>query len=143
MMLRNDTPSGALSACGSSHRVDQFAIRRWPAMLAELPQRAHLVDEAQVHVCNEELILVLARLRDDLAARTHEIARAVKAADVPWRLRAHAIDGPDEYIVGQRCGGLLDPPGVLTGSCDGGRRIDDVMRAVQRERTPALGKVTV
>jgi len=66
-------------------------------MLAELPQRAHLVDKAQVHVGNEELIVVLTGLRNDPAAWTHEITRAVKAADVPWRLCAHAIDGTYEY----------------------------------------------
>src|SRR5262245_28262139 len=86
---------------------------------------------------------MIARLLQDLPARIDKIAGAIKLADVPGRLRSHAIDRADVDAVGNRGGGLLQIPEILAQARDGGRWVNDQLRAVQRQRPPALGEMAV
>src|SRR5690242_16600410 len=83
-----------------NHRQRPVALR--PAVAEELPGVAHLAQDGPVHIGDDELVLVLARLGDQLAAWIDEIGRAVEAADVPRRLGADAVDGADEAAIGDR-----------------------------------------
>src|SRR5437867_5729707 len=58
----------------------------------ELPGAPDFLDHVEVHVGDDELVLVLAADGEEVAARVHEIRRAVELADVPGRFGAHAID---------------------------------------------------
>src|SRR5690242_7921452 len=122
-------------------RPDQVRVSLGPPIAEELPEVAHLAHHLHVHVAGDELVLVLAGLGDDLAARIHEIARAIELADVPGRLGADAVAGADIDAVGDRGGGLLEIPEILREASYRRRGIDDVFGAVQRERAPALGEV--
>src|SRR5258706_2960729 len=72
-------------------RADRAVTFR-PAVTEELPQLAHLAHHFQVQVRDDQLILVAASLRDDLAARIDEITRAVEFADIPGHFVAETID---------------------------------------------------
>jgi hypothetical protein len=71
-----------------------------------LPEVAHLAHHLPIHVCNQQLVFLFARLGDDLAARIDEIGGAVEAADVPRRLGADAVDGADVAAIGYGGRGL-------------------------------------
>src|SRR4029434_9565074 len=79
----------------------------------------------------------------ELTGRSPEVAGRVELADVPGRLRAHAIDRADIDAVGDRGRRLLQVPEILAETGDGRRRVPDQLGAVERERTPALGEVPV
>ena len=97
----------------------------------------------EIQVGREHLVLVARGLGDDLAARVGEVARPVELADVPRRLNADAIDGGDEVPVGHGVRRLLQLPQILAEAGDGGRRVEDDLRAVQAQAARALGKVAV
>jgi len=69
--------------------------------------------ELEVEVSDNELVLIAAPLGEDVAARIAKVRLAVKLADVPWRLVADAIVGPDEVAVRHRVRLLLDLPQIL------------------------------
>src|SRR5207247_8281356 len=68
---------------------------------------------------------------------------AVEAADAPRLLGADTVDGADVAAVGHRRGRLLELPEILAEPGHGGGGIDDIFRAVQRQRPPAFGEVAV
>src|SRR4029453_18567568 len=72
-----------------------------------------------------------------------EVTGAVELADVPRRLAPDPVHRADIASVRYCRSGLLQLPEVLTQAGHGGRRIDDVFGAVQRQCAPALGKVPV
>lgn len=111
-----------------------------PAVAEELPCVAHLPDHAEVHAVDEQLVLVAAGNRLDLSARVDEIALAVEFPDVPGGFPAHAIDGAAIDAIGDGGGGLLELPQIFRQTGDGCRRVDDIFRAIQRERPPTFGK---
>src|SRR5688500_7792626 len=71
-----------------SHHV---VVRLGPPVAEELPGAPYLLDHLEVHLGDDELVLVLTALREEVAARVHEVARAVELAHVPGRFGAHAI----------------------------------------------------
>jgi hypothetical protein len=75
-----------------------------------------------------------------LAAGIAEVAGAVEFADVPGRLGADAVDRADEVAVGDGVRGLLELPEVFAEAGDGGRRVEDDLRAVETEARAPSGK---
>src|SRR5947207_4514515 len=114
-----------------------------PAVAEELPGAPHLFDHVQVHLGDHQLVLVLAAVRQEVAARVHEIAGAVELADVPRRFRADAIDAAHEVAVGDSVRGLLQFPQILRQSLHGRRRVEHDLGAVQPEQARALGEVAI
>src|SRR5688572_3774216 len=123
--------------------IRQRAVGLRPAVAEELPGVADLADHVEIHVVDDELVLVAAGDLLDLAARVDEIALAVEFTDVPGRFLADAVDGADIDAVGDGGGRLLQLPEILAEASDGGGRIDDVVGAVERECAPAFGEMAV
>ena len=90
-----------------------------------------------------ELVLVLGRRGQEVAARIDEVGRAVEAADVPRRFGADAVAAGHEVAVGDGVRRLLELPQVLRQAGDGRRRVEDDLGAVQAEQPRAFGKVAV
>src|SRR5581483_235859 len=92
---------------------DQSFISLRSPVAEELPRVAHLTDHIQVEVGNHERVSIARRLRDDLAARSAEIALPVKLADVPRGFITHAIDRADEVTMSHRVRRLFQFPQIL------------------------------
>src|SRR5258708_28452563 len=92
---------------------------------------------------DEKLVAVADRLLLDLPGGVDEIALAVEFSDVPRLLNSDPVDSTDKTAVGSRRGGLLELPQIFRQAGDRRRRIDDVFRAVERKRAPALREVAV
>src|SRR5262245_30731657 len=86
--------------------LDQRAIGVGAAIAEELPGPADLLDQIEIERRDQQLVLVLAGARDDLAARIAEVRVAVELADVPRRLAADPVDRADEVAIGHRVGRL-------------------------------------
>ena len=114
-----------------------------PAVAEKLPGLADLGDHVEVEIGGEDLVFVARGLREDLAARIAEIARAVEFADVPRRFGADAVDGADEISVGDGVRGLLEFPEIFAQAGDRGGRIEDDLGAVQSQGAGAFGEVAV
>src|ERR1041385_8671732 len=121
----------------------QDPVRAGPAAAEELPRAAHFLDHVEVELADDQLVLVAAALRDELAARVDEVRLTVELADVPRRLGADAVDRADEVAVRDRVCGLLELPQVLGEPGDRRRRVVDDLGAVEAERTRTLGEVAV
>src|SRR5678816_2773903 len=106
--------------------LDQGAVRVGAAIAEELPRPADLLDHVEIERGDDQLVLVLAAAREDLAARVDEVRAAVEPADVPRTLGADAIDRADEVAIGDGVRGLLELPQVLREPGDGGRRVVDL-----------------
>ena len=72
----------------------------------------------------------------------HEVGLAVEIV-VAERLDAHPVDGPHVVLVGHCRSRLLDAPQVLRQPARGGRGVEHDLGAVEPERPPTLGEVTV
>src|SRR5688572_12421406 len=94
-----------------------------PAIAEELPGAANLFDQVEVQFADDELVLIFAAARQDLAARIDEVRVAVELADVPRRLGADAVDRTDEVAVRDRVCGLLELPQILREPGDRRRRV--------------------
>src|SRR6185436_257539 len=79
---------------------DERSVHIGTAVAEELPGLADFGNQVEVEVGGEDFVLIAAGLREDSAARVAEIALAVKFADVPRGLGAHAVDGADEVPIG-------------------------------------------
>ena len=121
----------------------QRLVRVGAAIAEELPGFANLGDRIQIQIGGEHFILVARGLRDDLAARVAEVTGAVELADIPGLFPAHAIDRSNEIAVSGGVRGLLQLPEIFAQSGDGGRRIEDDLRAVQPQRPRAFRKMAV
>src|ERR1041385_7910590 len=88
-------------------------VRLGPPVAEELPGAPDLLDHVEVHLRDDELVFVFAALRQEIAARIDEIARAVELPHVPRRLDADAIDATHEVAVGHGMGRLLELPEIL------------------------------
>src|SRR6185295_2230305 len=93
--------------------LDQCSVGVGAAIAEELPGPADLLDHVEIERGDQQLVLVLARGGQELAARVDEVRAAVELADVPRRLGADAVARADEVAVGDRVGRLLDLPQVL------------------------------
>src|SRR5262245_8164803 len=123
--------------------LDQGAISVGAAIAEELPGPADLLDHVEIERGDQELVLILARRRHELAARIDEVRVAVELADVPRPLGADPVDRADEVAVGDRVRRLLDLPQMLRQPGDRRRRVVDDLGAGQSERPRALGEVAV
>src|SRR5437868_7488668 len=135
-----------LCLCGEKKcwlEPNQAAVRLGPPVAIELPRVAHLADLVEVELRGDQRALIALGDRKNLAARIAEVALSVKLADVPRRLKADAIDRPDEVAVRHRVRGLLELPQILRQSRDRGRRIEDDLRAVEPELARALREMAV
>src|SRR5439155_6896343 len=92
---------------------------------------------------DDELVFVLAALRQEIPARIHEVARAIELPDVPRRLDADPIDAAHEVAVRHGVRGLLEFPEILRQALHRRRRIEHDLGAVQAEQPRALGEVPV
>src|ERR1700722_19645031 len=124
----------------SSSDRGQRAIGLGTAVAEELPEIAHLAHHVPIHLGGDQLVLVRARLGDDLAARIDEIGGAIETADAPGLLGADTVDGADIAAIRRGGGGLFELPEILTQPRDRRRGIDDVLGAVERQRSPTLGE---
>ena len=111
-------------------RAGNLAIRLRPAISEELPSGAYLRDFIQVNIVREQLVLVAACLRNNLAARIAEIAFSVEFPDVPGRLFSHAVDCAHEISVGSGVGGLFELPKVFAQPGHRRRRVEYNLRAI-------------
>ena len=102
--------------------VRQRQIGFRPAVAEELPGVAGLLDEVEIHVMDQELVLVPAGDRLDHAARVDEIALAVEFADIPRRFLADPVDRADIDAVRHRRGRLFEFPEIFGQAGDGGRK---------------------
>src|SRR5689334_5626907 len=123
--------------------LDQWAVGVGAPVAEELPGPPDLLDHVEVQRGDDELVLVLARARQDLAARVDEVRVAVELADVPRALGAHAIDRAHEVAIGHRVRGLLELPQVLREAGDRGRWVVDDLGTRQAECARTLGEVAV
>ena len=102
--------------------LDEVGVRVRPAVAVELPRLADLLDLVEVHVPDEQLLLVrVAQLADELAARVAEVALAVEVVVAEVLLDPDPVDRPDEVAVRDRVADLLDPPQVLAQAARRGR----------------------
>src|SRR5215218_4819311 len=124
-----------------SLRAGEVVVLVGPPVAVELPGLADLRDEVEVHVPDDQLLLVRAPdPADELATRVHEVALPVEIV-LAERLPADPVDRPDEVAVGQRMAHLLDPPQVLRKAAAGRGRDEHHLRAVQPQRSRALRKM--
>src|SRR6185503_11824240 len=114
--------------------LDQGAVRVGAAIAEELPGPPDLLDHVEIERGDDQLVLVLARARHDLAARVDEVRAAVELADVPRALGADPVDRADEVAVGDGVGRLLELPQVLGQAGHGGRRVEDDLGAVEPQQ---------
>src|SRR5437867_4764138 len=94
-------------------QLHQLFVGLRPPIAEELPHRANLVDHVEIHFGHHQSVLILTRLREEIAARVHEVGRAVELADVPRRLGADPVDAAHEVAVGDRVRRLLELPEIL------------------------------
>src|SRR5262245_27354939 len=114
-------PAGCTSAPGGPGprtRPDSWphevVIRVRPAIPIELPRLADLLDLVEVHVADEQLLVVgIAQLADELAARVAEVRLPVEVVVAQVLLDPDPVDRPDEIAVRHCVADLLDPPQVL------------------------------
>ena len=95
-------------------RSDEVVVRVRPAIAVELPRLADLGDLVEVHVADDQLLVVgRAEIADELAARVDEVALAVEVVVADLLLDPDPVDRPDEIAVRHRVRHLFDPPQVL------------------------------
>src|SRR5436190_15531910 len=88
-------------------------IRLRPSVSVKLPGVAHLLDQPEIEIGDDEFVLVATGNRDELTARIAEVTLSVELADVPRLLHTDAIDRTDEISVRHRMRGLLQFPQIL------------------------------
>src|SRR5258708_5251640 len=109
--IHRSTHAARPTALGGSRRLpDQVVVGLGPAVAEELPRAPDLLDHVEVHLRDDELVLVLAALRQEVAARIHEVARAVELPHVPRRFDADAVAATHEGAVRHGVGGPLQLP---------------------------------
>src|SRR3990172_4714004 len=113
------------------------------SIAVELPDPADLLDDVQIHFRGDELVLILAPLRQELAPRVDEVAVAVKLPDAPRFLFPHPVEAAHEVAVRDRVRRLLELPEVLREPGDGGGRVEDDLRSLQAEKQRSLGEAPV
>src|SRR6185312_16101925 len=102
--------------CPSHDSVDktfrQVAIGVNSAVPQKWPVRARDVDFAQIHLRQQNLLLLRARLRQNLAAGARDKALSPKLEPVSadWRFRADAIHGRNVATVRHRVASMTDLP---------------------------------
>src|SRR5947207_13732107 len=141
---RNPTHDAPRTTHGSSWKLPyQVVVGVGPAVAEELPCAPDVLDDVEVHLRDDELVLVLAALRQEVAARIDEVARAVELPDLPRHFDADAIDAAHEVTVGDRVGRLFELPQILREPLHRRRRIEHDLGAVQAEQSRSLGEVAV
>src|ERR1017187_9131006 len=142
-VMRTPSSSWMGTFIGLREQVGHFLVRLGTTVAIKLPNVAHFANHVQVQVGDDHCILVTRTFRDNLAARIGEVALAVEFTKVPGFLRPDAIDGADVEYVGHRRGGLFEFPQVFAEACHRGAGIEDDLGAVESEKPPAFGEVTV
>src|SRR4029079_9976535 len=104
---------------------------------------AHLLDQAEIEVGDDEFVLVAAAHRNELPSRSPKVALAVDMADVPGFLDADAVDRADEVSVCDSVRGLFQLPQILGEPGDGCRRVHDDFGAVDAQNSCAYGEMPV
>src|SRR5689334_11508827 len=123
-------------------RSDEVLVRVGPSIPVELPGLANLGDQVEVHVPDDQLLVVgRAQLADELAAGRDEVALAVEVVVAQVLFDPDPVDRPHEVAVRDRVADLLDPPQVLAQAARRGTRDEDHLRPVQAERPGALREV--
>src|SRR2546421_6935339 len=97
----------------SRQQLRHFLVNLRPPVAVELPDVPDLRDLVEVQIRHQELVLVAACLRDELPPGVAEIAFSVKFADVPGRLKPHAVDRADEVAVCNRVRWLFELPQIF------------------------------
>src|SRR5258706_6232429 len=142
--VHRSTHDARRTTLGRSRQLpDHVVVGLGPAVAEELPRAPDLLDHIEVHLRDDELVFVLAALRQEVAARIHEVARAVELPHVPRRFDADAVAASHEVAVRDGMGRLFQLPQVLRQPLHRRRRIEDDFRTVEAEQSRALGKVPV
>ena len=81
-----------------------LAVRFRAAIAEKLPGLPHLFDFFEIEIGDEHLVLIAARLRNNLSTRIAEVTLPVEFANVPRGLFADPIDRPNEISVGNGVG---------------------------------------
>src|SRR5205814_8722283 len=118
--------------------LDHVVVHVRPAVPVELPGVADLAHEIHVQVGDEELLVLLGRLGDDLAARVREIARPVVVVRAELLLLPHPVDRPYPVAVRYRGRRLLDEPTMHAHAARRRRRDGPDRRPVRPEHPPPL-----
>src|SRR5580692_5492664 len=124
-------------------RARDFTVGFRAAVAVELPGGAGFLDLVEIQVGHEQLILVAAGLSNNFSAWIAEVTLAVKFADLPWLLDAHAIRRGHKITVGGGMRRLLEFPEIFGEARHGGRRIEYDFRAVQTENSRAFREMAV
>src|SRR5262245_41688280 len=127
----------------SRQELAHLAVSLGTAIAVELPHATHFLDHVEVAIGDDELVLVLARDRQHVAARIADVARAIELAEVPGLLRPDAIGRGDEVAVRHRVRWLLELPEILRETLDRGRRVEHDLGAAEAENARALGEMAV
>src|SRR6266550_7848001 len=90
------TPSARGSSRDMVLRSDEVVVRVGPAVAVELPRLADLGDLVEVHVPDDQLLVMgRAQVADELSARIDEVALAVEVVVADVGLDADPVDRPD------------------------------------------------
>src|SRR5467141_3382103 len=100
VMIRPPRIRSAMGCRFSRQLPHHVVVRFRPPVAEKLPGAPHLLDHVEVHLADDQLVLVLAALCQEVAARIHEVTRAVELPDVPWCFGADAIDAAHEVAIG-------------------------------------------
>src|SRR5918993_4992735 len=135
-----------MSRRGSTRRLSNGSdgsVGLGPPVPIELPRVAHLLNQPEVEIGDDEFIAVAAADREYLPARVAEVALPVELADIPGRFDADAIDRADEIAVRYRVCRLLEFPQVLGKARHGRRRVEHDFGTVETEDPRAFGEMAV
>src|SRR6188474_2159048 len=125
-------------------RPHEIVVSVGPAVPVELPRLADFLDLVEIHVPDEQLLVMgRAQIADELAARVTEVALAVEVVIAEVLLDPDPVDRPDEIAVRDGVADLLDPPEIFAEAARGGAGDEHHLGAVQPEGPGALGEVSV
>src|SRR3990172_3717701 len=131
MRFRPSTMRKTIPTSGKQSRHVAVGLRS--SIAVELPDPADLFDDVEIHFRGDDLVLILAPLRQELAPRVDEIAVAVKLPDAPRGLFAHPVEAPLEVAIRDRVRRLLELPEVWREPGGGCGRVEDDLRSLQAQ----------
>src|SRR5450755_1925120 len=79
----------------------QCAIGFRTPVAIKLPDPPYFLDHVEIEIGDQHFVFIAAGLGDDFPSRIAEVTFAVKLADIPRLLPAHAVDRAHEIAVGR------------------------------------------
>src|SRR5439155_15621594 len=114
-----------------------------PPIPEELPDIADFANQVEVHVGDDDIVVVALADGEELPAWITKIALAVKLTDPPGLFQTGPVDRSNEILVGDRMRRLLQFPQVLGQAGNRRRRIEHNLRAVKTKAACAFREMAV